>query len=98
MLLFITITKAVAEIALLALLGRWVLGWLAGSRRESNLFYQVLSVMSQPFVRTARLISPRVVLDQHVPLVAFVLLGFVWLLAALAKIDLCLRIGVELCR
>jgi len=98
MLLFITITKAIAEIALLALLGRWLLGWLAGARRDSNLFYQLLCVMSQPFVRTARLVSPSIVLDRHVPLVAFVLLGFVWLLAVMAKIDLCLRIGVELCR
>ncbi|TNF61308.1 MAG: hypothetical protein EP306_07025 [Burkholderiales bacterium] len=98
MLLFITIVKAVAEIALMALLGRSILGWLAGERRETNLFYQVLSAMVRPVLGLARLLSPRVVLDRHLPLVAFLLLGFVWVFALVAKIDACLRAGVHLCR
>ena len=98
MLLFVTLVKALVEIALLALVGRLVLGWLVGQRRESNVFYQVLSVLSAPVLRLARLVSPRVVLDRHIPLVALLLLAFTWLFALAAKLELCLRVGVHLCR
>lgn len=98
MLTFISVLKLVAEIALLALVGQWVLGLLAGAKRETNFFYQILKVMTKPFVSAARFISPRVVLDRHVPLVAFLLLCFCWVLATVAKINVCLRIGVDLCR
>jgi hypothetical protein len=98
MLIFFSATKLVIEIALLVLLGQWVLGWLVGQRREHNLIWQGLDVAARPFVRLARLLSPRVVLDRHVPLVAFLLLAFAWLGVTVAKISHCLRIGVDLCR
>lgn len=98
MLLFVEVVKLLAEIALLCLAGQWVLGLLAGKRREENLFYQLFQVLTRPVIRGARLLSPRVVLDQHLPLVAFLLLFFIWLAATLAKIDICVRIGVHLCR
>lgn len=90
--------KLIAEIALLALLGQWLLGLLAGARREQNLFYMVLKTIGSPFVRVARLLSPRLVLDRHVPLVAFFLLLFIWLASTIFKIQHCLQIGVELCK
>jgi hypothetical protein len=97
-LLFVEVVKLLAEIALLCLAGQWVLGLLAGKRREENLFYQLFQVLTRPVIRGARLLSPRVVLDQHLPLVAFLLLFFVWLVATLTKIDICVRIGVQLCK
>ena len=33
--------KLIAEIALMALAGQWVLGLLAGARRDGNFFYRV---------------------------------------------------------
>lgn len=93
-----SIVKLIAEIALMALLGQWLLGLLAGAGREQNLFYQILKIIGRPFVSVARLISPRLVLDRHVPLVAFCLLLFVWLGATIYKINICLQIGVELCK
>lgn len=98
MLLFVSIVKLIAEIALLALVGQWLLGLLAGARRESNLFYQLLATLTRPFVRAARWISPRVVIDRHVPLVAFLLLCFAWIVATMTKISICLQIGVQLCQ
>lgn len=98
MLLVVTVLKLVAEIALLALAGQWLLGLLAGQRREGNFFYRVLHTMTRPFVVAARAITPRVILDRHVPLVAFLLLAFGWLCATAAKISLCLQIGVQQCR
>lgn len=98
MLLFISSVKLVAEIALMALAGQWVLGLLAGERREQNFFYRLLAILTGPFVKGARLLSPRVVLDRHVPLVAFLLLLLIWVVATIERISLCLRIGVEVCR
>lgn len=98
MLLLISSVKLIAEIALLSLLGQWILGLLAGQKREQNLFYQVLQVLTRPFVRAIRFITPRFVLERHLPLVAFLLLGFVWIAATVAKINHCLTIGVHLCQ
>ena len=92
------VIKLIAEIALLALLGQWILGLLAGAKKDQNLFYQILQIIGRPFVAVARFLSPRIVLDRHVPLVAFLLLFFVWLAATLYRIRTCLEIGVELCK
>ena len=98
MLLLATSIKLVAEIALLSLAGQWLLGLLAGAKREKNFFYQLLAVVTGPFVRGARWLAPRVVLDRHIPLVAFLMLGFVWLFATIFKVQICLEIGVQACR
>jgi hypothetical protein len=98
MLLFVSILKLVAEIALLAMLGQLILGLLAGAKREQNFFYQLLQMMTKPFVKGARLISPKLVIDRHVPLVAFLLLAFIWVVATITKISLCLQIGVQQCQ
>lgn len=98
MLMLVEILKLLAEIALLSLAGQWVLGLLAGARREQNLFYQVFQIVTKPLVMCARWISPRVVLDRHLPLVAFLLLSFVWIVATITKINICVEIGVHLCK
>lgn len=98
MLTLITAIKLITEIALLALLGQWVLGLLAGQRKDSNLFYQILQQIGRPFVLMVRVITPRIVLERHHPLVAFLLLGFVWVMATAAKISHCVKIGVQLCQ
>lgn len=98
MLTALAIVKLIAEIALMALMGRWVLGLIAGHKREQNLFYQILDMAARPFVRSARWISPRVVLDRHIPLVAFFLLSFAWLVVTVWRIQICVEIGVQQCR
>jgi hypothetical protein len=98
MLLLVSSIKLVAEIALLALVGRFILGLLAGAKRASNPFYGVLDVLVRPFIRLTRRITPRVVLDQHVPLATFFLLLFVWLVVTGYKIHLCVQLGVQACR
>lgn len=98
MLLLTSSLKLIAEIALLAMLGQWLLGLLAGAKRDSNFFYQMLSILTRPFTRLTRLLSPRVVLDRHIPLAAFLLLLSVWLVVTVVKINLCLQIGVAQCQ
>ena len=98
MLLLVSTVKLIAEIALLALLGQWLLGMLAGAKRDKNIFYQLLQVLGRPFVSVARIVTPKFVVERHLPLVAFMLLLFVWLAATIVKIQTCLQIGVELCK
>ncbi len=98
MLLLVSSIKLLAEIALMALLGQWLLGLLAGAKRDSNLFYQLLGIVTRPVLRGARWLAPRVVLDRHVPVVAFLLLLFAWLFATIYKVQLCLEIGVQACQ
>ena len=98
MLLFVSSLKLVAEIALLALAGQFLLGVLAGGKRDSNFFYQLLQILTNPFVKGMRRITPKVVIDRHVPLATFVLLVMVWVVSTLVKINLCLQVGVEQCR
>lgn len=98
MLTLVSILKLLAEIALLALAGQWVLGLLAGAKREQNVFYQLLQVVTRPVVAGARYITPKVVIDRHLPAVAFLVLLFVWLGATVAKINICMQIGVHLCK
>lgn len=98
MLFVVSALKLITEIALMALLGQGVLAVLAGSRRESNLVYKVLRDIASTFVALARIVSPRVVLDRHLPVVAFLLLACGWIAVTLAKIDLCMRIGAEPCQ
>jgi len=97
-LLLVSSVKLVAEIAVLALLGQWLLGLLAGRRRDQNFFYRLLQVLTQPFTRVVRAITPRIVLDRHVPLATFLLLAVVWLVATVSKVNLCLQMGMQACR
>lgn len=98
MLFVVSIFKLLAEVALLALLGQGVLALLAGGKRGQNLFYQVLQIVTRPVLAAARFISPKVVIDRHVPLVAALLLFFIWVVATITKISLCVQIGVEQCK
>jgi hypothetical protein len=98
MLTALTLVKLIAEIALMALLGQWILGLLAGAKRQTNLFWQILEIMGRPFVAVARAISPKVVLERHHPLVAFCLVLITWVLVTIGKVQHCVQIGVHLCK
>lgn len=93
-----TLVKLIAEIALLALMGQWALGLLAGASRERNFVYRVLQGVARPWVKATRWLTPRWLMDRHVPLVTFLLMTMLWIAAAAAKVSICLQIGVALCR
>jgi hypothetical protein len=98
MLAVATTVKLLAEIALLALAGQWLVGLLAGAARDTNPFYRVLQLVGRPWVKVARWVSPQIVMDRHLPLVAFLVLLLVWAVAAITKVRICLEIGVALCK
>lgn len=98
MLFAVTALKLLTEIALMALLGRFVLGLLAGAKRDDNLIYQLFGFATQPVEKLVRWLSPKQVLDRHIPLAAGVLLLSVWFLSTLMKVQLCVEVGVDACR
>ena len=98
MLTFLNIAQLVLYIALLALLGQGLLFVLAGSRRETNLFYRLLQVIARPFTVPVRKLTPRQVADRHVPVVTFFLLAILYIVVTFEKIDHCIAVGMVGCR
>jgi hypothetical protein len=89
MLMLLDILKALLEVAGLALLGQGLLFVLAGSRRHRNVVYQGLATVTRPVIRVARFVTPRVVLDRHLGLVAFLLVAAAWFFVLLEKQSTC---------
>jgi hypothetical protein len=81
-LLLVVILKALAELAFMFLAGRGLLYVLAGGKRQGNIFYQIFCILTDPLLRAARWITPRFVVDTHIPLVTLMLLLWIWLAAA----------------
>ena len=79
-LLVVIVLKALLELAGFFLLAQGALSILAGAKRDSNIFYQILRIVTGPVLRFARLITPRVVVDRHIPYVAFLLVLWAWLI------------------
>ena len=89
MLIALNALQLVLYIALLALIGQGVLWVLAGARRDTNVFYKLLQVLSRPFTWAVRKLTPRQVADRHVPFVTFFLLLIVYVVVTLERADLC---------
>ncbi len=88
-LLLVSILRTLVEVAGFALLGQGALAVLAGKYREQNIFYRVLRLVASPVVRAVRFITPRLVIDAHIPMLAFFLLFWLWIVLALVKRHLC---------
>ncbi|MEQ1772207.1 MAG: hypothetical protein ABL891_00365 [Burkholderiales bacterium] len=87
----VVILKAINEIALLALLGQGILFLFAGAKRDSNPIYFIFKTITSPMMRLARLITPRIIIDQHIGFVALFLLLAAEALLIAAKIYLYLE-------
>lgn len=88
-LLIISILRALTEVALLTLLGQGLLAVLAGSRRATNPVYQLFDVITRPAIKAVRFITPKLIIDRHIPLVTFFLLFWLWIFLAYVKRSLC---------
>ncbi len=85
LLLIVTVLRGVVEVALLALLGQWVVGLLSGVARESNYIYCFFRVITQPPIRVMRFFVPRQIVDKHIAVVSFFVLLWLWILLAYVK-------------
>ena len=86
---YLSVLKALIEVALLALAGQLLVGIFNWNGRHENFVYQLLGIIAKPVVKFVRLITPRVVLDRHIPIAAFSLLVFAWLGVGLWKVSAC---------
>jgi len=84
----IVILKALTEIAGVAFMGQGVLWVIAGAKREQNLVYKLFRTLTSPVTRVTRAITPRIIIDAHVGLVAFFLLMVIWLVLTAFKIKI----------
>jgi hypothetical protein len=89
MLTVIVILKTLVEVAGLALLGQGILYILAGANREQNFFYRILKTITQPVWRLVRFMTPRVIVDQHIGFVVFLLLVLAWYFLLAAQVEQC---------
>ena len=88
-LLILSILRALTEVAMLSMLGQGLVAFLAGSRRAGNPIYQLFKVITGPVVKAVRVITPKVIIDRHLPFVTFFLLFWLWILLAYLKRMVC---------
>ena len=87
----IVVLKALTEVAGVAFLGQGVLWVIAGAKRDQNIVYNLFKTITSPVTRFTRLITPRVIIDAHIGLVAFFLLIVLWLVLTALKIKMVLE-------
>jgi hypothetical protein len=97
-LLFLNIAQLILYIGGLGLIGQGLLYVLAGQKRDTNLFYQLIGIINKPWTLTARFISPKQILNRQIPFVAFCIVGVLYIAVTLAKIEHCISIGIEICQ
>ncbi len=91
-LLVATALKALAELVGLFLIGRGLIAMLVKFMRQApdrNVIYQLFVVLTKPVISLVRKVTPSVVVDRHLPVVAFLLVVWIYLLAAGWKLSLC---------
>ena len=96
-LFLVSIVRTLVEVALLSLLGQGAVGLLAGARRASNSIYRLFQVVTRPVLRLCRWLTPGVIVDRHVPLVALFLTFWLWIVLAYVKRVLCELHGLSGC-
>lgn len=96
-LMLLTALKALVELAGLFLLGQGVLYVLAGRKREGNYFYGLFRTLTRPVLRATRAVTPKFVIDRHIPYVALLLLFWLWVMLIWAMAQVCSASGLD-CR
>ena len=98
LLTFLNLLQLILYIPLLALAGQGALFVLAGPKRQTNFFYQLLQLLSKPFTALMRRLTPAKVADTHVPVVTFFVVLIIYFVVTFERIDLCLKLGLEQCK
>lgn len=98
MLLVAVVLKSLIELSMMFIVGRFLLGLMAGAKKQSNIFWQMLDIASKPALWLTRAVSPKIILDQHIPLATASWLLVAWVVVTKYKIDLCLAAGVAACQ
>lgn len=98
MLLTIVILKSLIELSLMFIVARFILGLLAGAKKTANIFWQLLDVAAKPALWLTRKVSPKLILNQHIPFAAASWLVIAWVFVVKVKIDMCVNLGIATCQ
>jgi hypothetical protein len=85
------VIKNVLFVALFALFAQWLVGIFNWGKRQQNMIWQLFALIAKPFTSLVRRITPRQVLDQHIPLATFLALLFVLLFVSTSHREVCLK-------
>jgi len=88
-LLLVTILKTLIELGGLLLFGQGVLFIVVRKNRDSNQVYRWFRILTAPGVKTVRYFTPKLVIDRHVPFVAFLILFWIWFALVYWKATIC---------
>ena len=93
--LLISIARALVEVAGTFLLGQGVL-WIFGPKaRDGNFIYDLFKKGTLPIIKLTRIVTPRIIHDAHVGLVAFFFLACIWFGLGVWKRYLCVTHGLQ---
>ena len=84
-LLILGVLRALVEVSMLFLLGQGLLALLAGSRRHDNTMYKLFVIVTAPVLKAMRKVTPRQIIDKHLPFIAFAVLFWLWIGLAYVK-------------
>ena len=79
------ILRALVEVAMLFLLGQGLLALLAGRGRDNKPMYRLFLIITGPVVKAMRFVTPRQIIDRHIPYMAFAVLFWLWIALAWLK-------------
>jgi hypothetical protein len=94
-LFMISVLRVLVEVAGYTLIGQGVLALFAGKSRDTNFVYRLMQTITRPPIKLVRLITPRFVVDRHIPFVTFFLLFWLWIALAIAKRQVCIVQGLN---
>jgi uncharacterized protein YggT (Ycf19 family) len=89
--LLLVVLQTLMLVAALSLFGQLIVGAFNWGRRHENFVYQLFEILTKPVVSVVRVITPRLIVDQHVPMVAFLLLFFGYFVVGFLHRDVCLK-------
>ena len=88
MLTFLQVVHELVKFAGLLLLAQGLVYVLSFGRHETNVIYKFLRFLTSPVTNVVRRITPRLVVDRHVPFAAFFLLFWLYVILIFVRLDL----------
>ena len=85
----LSILFALVQVALYLFVGRAAMWIFAGVNREQNFVFQLFKKGTEPLVKATRFITPRFILDRHIPFVTFILLVWIGLMLIYLRRAIC---------
>ena len=91
----LSVLRAIVEVTGFIMIGQGLLYVVAGRAREQNFVYKLFQLVTKPMISLTRLLTPRMIRDDHIPVAAFLLVVWLWLGLACAKRYVCVSQGLD---